>query len=244
MSYAIEMEKYSYHYSDGTDALFDINLKIEHGERVAMIGPNGAGKSTMLLAMNLFVKGKGRLLIDGIEGKGKNTKKVRRVIGTVLQNPDEQLFMPTVFDDVAFGPLNMGMSREDAIERASETLKKVGLEGKGSKAPYHLSAGQKRAAAIATILSMKPKIITMDEPDTSLDPRNRNNLVDLLEGLSQTLVIATCNMDFAARVCKRVVLINNGQIIADGDASEIMGDTELMEGNGLEVPSMFCKNKD
>ena len=239
MSYAIEIANYCYHYSDGTDALCNINLNIEHGERVALIGPNGAGKSTLLLAMNLFVKGKGRLLIDGIEGKAANTKKVRSVIGTVLQNPDEQLFMPTVFDDVAFGPLNMGMSRQEASERANETLKEVGLGGKGSKAPYHLSAGQKRAAAIATILSMKPKIITMDEPDTSLDPRNRDTIVKLLEGLGQTLVVATCNMDFAARVCKRIVLINNGKIIADGNANEVMSDAELMECNGLEVPSIY-----
>ncbi|MCK5565999.1 MAG: ATP-binding cassette domain-containing protein [Planctomycetes bacterium] len=239
MSYAIEIANYCYHYSDGTDALCNINLNIEHGERVALIGPNGAGKSTLLLAMNLFVKGKGRLLIDGIEGKSRNTKKIRSVIGTVLQNPDEQLFMPTVFEDVAFGPLNMGMSMEEASERANETLKEVGLGGKGSKAPYHLSAGQKRAAAIATILSMKPKIITMDEPDTSLDPRNRKTIVELLGRLSQTLLVATCNMDFAARVCKRVVLINNGEIIADGKSHEVMSDAELMECNGLEVPSIY-----
>jgi len=239
MSYAVKIENYSYHYSDGTDALIDINLNIEHGERVALIGPNGAGKSTLLLAMNLFVKGMGKLFIDGIEGTGRNTKKIRTLIGTVLQNPDEQLFMPTVFEDVAFGPMNMKLGTDQVIKRTNDTLKDVGLEGKGHKAPYHLSAGQKRAAAIATILSMKPKIITMDEPDTSLDPKNRNNLVSLLKRLSQTLVIATCNMRFAADVCGRAVLINDGKIVADGPVEKIVSNKELMVNNGLEVPPML-----
>jgi cobalt/nickel transport system ATP-binding protein len=186
----------------------------------------------------MFVKGKGKILIDGIEANTENAKKIRTIIGSVLQNPDEQLFMPTIFDDVAFGPLNMNLDREEIVKRTTDALKTAGLEHLKDRAPYHLSAGQKRAAAIATVLSMSPKIITMDEPDTSLDPRNRNNLVDLLKSLDQTLVIATCSMNFAASLCERAILIDKGKIIADGPAEKIMYDRQLMQSHGLETPSI------
>ena len=144
--------------------------------------------------------------------------------------------MPTLFDDVAFGPLNMGLSPEEVKTSVTNALKTVGLDKMADKAPHHLSAGQKRAAAIATILAMNPKIITFDEPDGSLDPRHRNNLIELLNSLSQTLIIATCNMDFAARIADRAILIDNGKIIADGPAEKIMLDSNLMTNHGLEVP--------
>ncbi|MHC5060338.1 MAG: energy-coupling factor ABC transporter ATP-binding protein [Planctomycetota bacterium] len=239
MAKAVEIENFSYNYPDGTNALADINLSIAAGEKVAIIGPNGAGKSTLLLAMSAFVKGTGSVFIDGIEAKSENTKKIRSVLGLVMQNPDEQLFMPTLFDDVAFGPMNMGLDEGEVKKRTADALKTVGLEGKGKKAPHHLSGGQKRSAAIATILSMEPKIITMDEPEASLDPRTRNNLTDLLGSLSQTLIIATCNMDFAAGLCERAVLIDAGRVIADGDARKIMSDADLMQTHGLEVPAAF-----
>ena len=232
---AVEFTNYSYIYHDGTSALDGIDLRIEHGEKVALIGPNGAGKSTMLLAMSVFIHGAGSVKIDGIEANGKNAKKVRAIIGSVLQNPDEQLFMPTVFDDVAFGPMNMKLSEQEVRARTLDALKTVGLEGMEKKGPHHLSAGQKRAAAIATILAMDTKIITMDEPDTSLDPRSRNRLVELLRSFDHTLIIATCNMEFAARVCDRAVLVNDGKIIADGDAKVLLRDKRLMEENGLET---------
>ncbi len=236
---AVEIENFSYDYPDGTNALVGINLSITSGEKVAIIGPNGAGKSTLLLAMSAFVKGAGKIVVDGIEAKSKNTKKIRSVLGLVMQNPDEQLFMPTLFDDVAFGPMNMGLGEDEVKERTAGALKTVGLEGMGKKAPHHLSGGQKRSAAIATILSMEPKIITMDEPEASLDPRTRNNLTELLQSLSQTLIIATCNMDFAAGLCERAILIDTGRIIADGDAKKIMSDADLMQTHGLEVPAIF-----
>jgi len=241
MPNAIELVDFSYTYPDGTRALSGITLSIEHGHRVALIGPNGAGKSTLLLAMAGFVKGKGKVFVDGLEVTRKNAKRIRRLLGCCLENPDEQLFMPTLFDDVAFGPLNMGLEGDRVKERVREALGVVGLAGAGDKAPHHLSAGQKRAAAIATVLAMSPKIITFDEPDGSLDPSNRDNLAKLLAGLSQTLVVATCNIDFAATVAERAVLIDDGRIIADGDTEELMHNGELMTGHGLEVPRKRCK---
>lgn len=238
MQKAIEINNFSYHYPDGTAALSDITLDIEHGQKVVLIGPNGAGKSTLLLAMAGFINGTGKVLVDGLEVNKKNLKQIRTRLGSCLENPEDQLFMPTLFDDVAFGPLNMGLPTEQIKIRVTDSLRTVGLDGMADKAPHHLSAGQKRAAAIATILAMEPKIITFDEPDGSLDPRNRNNLIKLLSGLSQTLIIATCNMNFAAAVADRAVLIDNGRIAADSDnfgAEKIMTDSKLMAAHGLEV---------
>ncbi len=252
MPKAIEIDSFSYIYPDGTIALSEIMLNIGHGQKVALIGPNGAGKSTLLLAMGGFIKGTGKVLIDGLEINRKNLKKIRSTIGCCLENPDDQLFMPTLFDDVAFGPLNMGLSAEQVKDRVADALKTVGLAEMADKsacrkascgvrladkAPHHLSAGQKRAAAIATILSMRPKIITLDEPDGNLDPRNRNNLIKLLKDLPQTLIIATSNMNFAVALAERAVLLDKGRIIADGDAEKIMSDSQLMTEHGLEVPS-------
>jgi len=239
MSKIIEVRDFCYHYSDGTEALKNINLAVEEGQRVVLIGPNGAGKSTLLLAMAGFIEGDGTVLIDGIKVAKKNIKRIRTLIGSCLDNPEDQLFMPTIFDDVSFGPLNMGLNGEEVRKRVEETLKRVGLNGMAEKAPHHLSAGQKRSAAIATILSMAPKIITFDEPDNSLDPRSRDNLLALLKNLSQTLVIATCSMDFAGAVADRAVLLDRGQIIDDGKAEDIMSNNELMRAHGLEVPGRF-----
>jgi cobalt/nickel transport system ATP-binding protein len=237
MPKAIEIENLSYKYPDGTIALSNITLSVEHGQSLALIGPNGAGKSTLLLAMAGFVKGTGKVLIDGLEINRKNLKKIRASLGSCLENPDDQLFMPTLFDDVAFGPLNMGLDTQQVKIRVVDALQTVGLGNMADKAPHHLSAGQKRAAAIATVLSMTPKIITLDEPDANLDPRNRNNLIKLLAALPQTLIIATCNMNFAAALADRAVLLDNGCIVADGDAEKIMADSKLMTEHGLEVPA-------
>jgi cobalt/nickel transport system ATP-binding protein len=236
MTQAIRIDNFSYSYPDGTVALHNITLDIEHGRRVALIGPNGAGKSTLLLAMTGFIKGQGKVIIDGLEITNGNLKQVRSRIGCCLENPEDQLFMPTLFDDVAFGPLNMGLNPDQVKERVASALEKVGLSAMAQRPPHHLSAGQKRAAAIATVLSMSPKIITLDEPEGSLDPRNRNNLVKLLGGLSQTLVIATCNMDFAAAVADTAVVMDAGRVAAAGPVEKIMSDSNLMLNHGLEVP--------
>lgn len=235
MPKVIEIKNFSYHYPDGTAALDDINLSIEHGRKVVLVGPNGAGKSTLLLAMAGFISGTGTVLVDGLEVNRKNLKQIRTQLGSCLENPEDQLFMPTLFDDVAFGPLNMALSPEQVKTRVTDALATAGLNGMADKAPHHLSAGQKRAAAIATILAMSPKIITFDEPDGSLDPRNRKNLIELLTGLPQTLIIATCNMNFAAAVAERAVLINSGRVIADGPVNRILTDAKLMADHGLEI---------
>jgi energy-coupling factor transporter ATP-binding protein EcfA2 len=242
MTEAIRIENFSYKYPDGTPALGDVTLGIEYGRRVVLIGPNGAGKSTLLLAMAGFIRGMGKVVIDGLEITNGNLKQVRSRIGCCLENPEDQLFMPTLFDDVAFGPLNMGLDAEQVKERVNCALARVGLAGMAERAPHHLSAGQKRAAAIATVLSMSPKIITLDEPDGSLDPRNRKNLVNLLKGLSQTLVIATCSMDFAAAVADTAVVMDAGRVVAVGPAEMIMSDSKLMTNHGLEVPGKFVKD--
>ncbi|AQT68493.1 Cobalt import ATP-binding protein CbiO [Anaerohalosphaera lusitana] len=235
---AIRIENLCHSYDGGTVTLRDVSLSIGEGEKVALIGPNGAGKSTLLLAMTLFLQPKsveGQILIHGVEACRKNEKDVRKLITPVLQNPDEQLFMPTVLEDVAFGPLNMGLEVDQARQHAMEAIEQVGLSGLEERSPYHLSAGQKRAAAIATVLSMEPRIITMDEPDTSLDPRSRDHLIELLGSLEQTLVIATCNMHFAAKTCERAVLIDDGKVVVDGPTKELLRDEELMTRHGLET---------
>jgi len=236
MTKAIEIESFSYTYPDGTPALSGVSLSVEHGEKLVLIGPNGAGKSTLLLVMAGFLRGTGKVRIDGLEVNRANLRKIRASLGSCLENPEDQLFMPRLFDDVAFGPINMGLEPEEVTKRVTDALETVGLAGMGERAPHHLSAGQKRAAAIATILSMAPKIITLDEPEGSLDPRHRKNLVELLKTLPQTLVIATCNMNFAAALAERVVLVDDGRIIADGDPKKIMWDSRLMAEHGLEVP--------
>ncbi len=235
---AIEIMNFVYKYPDGTVALDGINLTIEHGQKVALIGPNGAGKSTLLLAMAGFAKGSGEIKIDGLVLAKQNLRKIRTIIGCCLENPDDQLFMPTLFDDVAFGPLNMGLSPDEVKTRVENALRAVGLAAMAEKAPHHLSAGQKRAAAVATILSMSPRIITFDEPDGSLDPRSRNNLAAMLKTLTQTLIIATCSMNFAAEIADRAVLMDAGKIVAGGPTKKIMFDRKLMASHGLEMPNI------
>jgi cobalt/nickel transport system ATP-binding protein len=236
MTAAVELRDFSYRYPDGTAALDQVSLTIEHGQRVVLVGPNGAGKSTLMMAMAGFVRGSGQVRIDGLKVNSENIREIRTVLGCCLEEPDDQLFMPTLFEDVAFGPLNMGLAPQEVKHRVEDALRKVGLEDMAHKAPHHLSAGQKRAAAIATVLSMSPKIILFDEPDGSLDPRNRNNLVRLLGELSQTLIIATCNMRFAAAIAQRAIVVSDGKIAADGSAADILYHSQLMASYGLETP--------
>lgn len=236
MAKAIEILDFSYNYPDGTRALIDVTLSVEQGQKAVLIGPNGAGKSSLLMAIAGFVQGSGRILINGLELCKKNMKSVRAILGCCLENPDDQLFMPRLRDDIAFGPLNMGLPAGEIEKRVHEALGTVGLADKADKPPHHLSAGQKRAAAIATLLAMNPEIITFDEPDGSLDPRNRNMLSNLLRALGQTLIIATCNMSFAYAVADRVILVDQGRVVADGNPQTIMTNHNLMIAHGLEVP--------
>lgn len=239
---AITFESYHYHYPDGTAALQDIDLVIRPGEKVVFIGPNGAGKSTLLLAIAGFAPGTGLLRVNGLEQKRKNRSQIRRQLGCCFENPDDQLFMPRLWDDVAFGPLNEGLETAQANERVTQALTRVNLLALADKPPHHLSAGQKRRAALATVLAMRPSIITLDEPDASLDPRSRRELETLLRSLAQTQIIATCNMRFACQVAERAVLVDEGRIVADGASDQIMRDRDLMEKHGLESP--FWDNPD
>ncbi len=238
---AIEIKNYSYSYSDGTEALKDISLTVEHGEKVVLVGPNGAGKSTLLLAMGGFVHGTGRISIEGVEVNSKNARQIRRTIGCCVENPEDQLFMPTIYEDVAFGPLNLQLEPDAAKARVEEALRTVGLLDLADRPPHHLSAGQKRAAAIATVLSMSPRIITLDEPNSSLDARNRNTIIQILKELPQTLIVATCDMNFAVDFARRAIVIDAGQKVADGSCERIMSDEDLMNSHGLETPWKYRK---
>ncbi len=233
---AVEIVDYSYSYPDGTPALNHITLRIEHGQKVVLVGPNGSGKSTLLLAMAGFVHGTGQVRIDGLEINPGTIRKIRSILGCCMENPDDQLFMPTLYEDVAFGPMNLNLEPPQVKARIEDALQQVDLLNMAHKPPHHLSAGQKRAASIATVLAMSPKIITLDEPDGSLDPRHRKKIEAIIKTLPQTLIVATCNMRFAAAIADRVVVVDSGRIVADGAAGEILHNAQLMTDYGLETP--------
>jgi len=232
----IVIERLSYSYPDGTQALRDVSVEVERGQCVGIIGPNGAGKSTLLLHINGTLRGSGRVAIDGLEVSKPNLPEIRRRVGVIFQDSDDQLFMPTVFDDVAFGPLNLGLSEEDVRQRVAEALAVVGKEGFEGRAPYHLSGGEKRAIAIATVLAMKPEVLAMDEPTSSLDHRSRRSLIELLKSLPITKLITTQDLELVLELCSRCLLMNEGQIVADGPARDILGDAQLLARYGMEVP--------
>lgn len=236
MSKAVEIIDLEYTYPDKTKALDGINLEIQPGESIALVGANGAGKSTLLLHLNGINKGKGKINIQGLSVEEKNIKKIRSLVGMVFQNPDDQLFLPTVFDDVSFGPMNMGLDKEEIKFRTQKALEAVGMSGFEKRLSHHLSFGQKKRIAIATVLSMGPEILVLDEPTSNLDPRNRRNLVDLLKTFRTTKIIATHDMGMVANVCERVVVMSQGKIVADGATKEILTDEQLLDKYGLESP--------
>ncbi len=233
----VEITDLHYSYPDGTPALGGISFRVSHGESVAIIGENGSGKSTLLLHLNGYLlASKGGVRIGDCQLTSKNINVVRRSVGMVFQNPDDQLFMPTVFDDVAFGPLNMGFSKEEAGAVVKKALDTVGVGHLAKRPPYRLSQGEKRAVSIATVLSMSPDILVMDEPSSSLDPRSRRRLIEMLKTFHHTKIIATHDLDMALDLCERVIIIHRGKISADGKAKDILGDEELLLANGLERP--------
>ena len=238
MQQAIRIRNLSYSYHDGTAALREVSLDVAAGESVAVIGPNGAGKTTLLLHLNGILRpSSGTIEICGRILEPATLREIRAKVGMVFQQADDQLFMPTVFDDVAFGPLNMGLPHEAVRRRVAEALEQVGLAGFERKAPYHLSGGEKKAVAIATVLSMLPEVLVLDEPTSSLDHRARRRLIRLLAGLPQTIVAATHDLRMVADVCRRVILLDGGRLIADGPAAQILGDAKLLEAHGLEAPA-------
>lgn len=233
----VEFRDVCFSYPDNTPALDGISFRITHGESVGIVGANGAGKSTLLMHMNGYLlPSKGTVIIGDLELNKKTSRDVRKKIGLIFQNPDDQLFMPTVFDDVAFGPINLGLSEEKIRERVDEALKVVGCLPLKEKPPHHLSSGQKSAVAIASVIAMQPDILAMDEPASNLDPKSRRQLINLLKGFEHTKIIASHDLDLILEVCERCMVIKEGRIAADGFAEEILLNKVLLEENGLELP--------
>lgn len=233
----VEAVNLHYHYPDGTLGLSGVSFYISHGESVAIIGENGAGKSTLLLHLNGYLyPSQGSIRIGDYPLTVKNLNAVRRTLGMVFQNPDDQLFMPTVFDDVAFGPLNMGLSKEEVEKAVKNALTTVGVAHLRKRPPYKLSQGEKRAVSIATVLAMSPDILVMDEPTSSLDPRSRRRLIELLKTFHHTKIIATHDLDMALDLCERTIVLHCGQVTADGKTRDILQNEELLHASSLEKP--------
>jgi cobalt/nickel transport system ATP-binding protein len=203
---------------------------------VALVGPNGAGKSTLILHMNGLLTGKGELHIGGLSLAKENLQVIRSKVGMVFQNPDDQLFSPTVFDDVAFGPLHMGLPEEEVRERVTKALAQVGMAGFEKRLPHHLSIGQKKRIALATVLSMEPEILVLDEPSAGLDPRGRRELIELLADLPLTMLVSTHDLLMVRALFPRMLVMDKGKIVADGDTAVLLADTKLLEAHGLEMP--------
>src|SRR4030042_84218 len=238
----IDFKDVFFRYPDGTEALKGISFRITHGESVGLVGANGAGKSTLLLQMNGYIlPSSGFLNIGDLELTKKTRQEIRKRVGVVFQNPDDQLFMPTVYGDVAFGPLNLGISAERVAGRVDSALQTVGCFDLREKPPHHLSGGQKRAVAIATVLAMEPDILVMDEPSSDLDPKSRRYLMRLLKGFKHTKIIASHDLDFILELCKRCLIIKDGRIVADGPVSSVLSDQSLLEENNLELPLTLQK---
>ena len=240
MHHSLEFKDLYYRYPNGQEALRGINLKITHGEHVALIGANGAGKSTLQLLTNgLLMPSSGEVLVGGVKLQPSTLRLIRQSVGLVFQDADNQLFMSTVEEDVAFGPRNLGLSEEEVSGRVIDALREVGAEHLLSKSPTQLSGGEKRRIAIATTLSMTPSILVMDEPTANLDPKSRRQLITLLRGFDHTLLLATHDMDLAAELCRRIVILSQGEIMADGSAEEIFLNKELLESCSLEQPYAY-----
>ncbi|MCL6643969.1 MAG: energy-coupling factor ABC transporter ATP-binding protein [Dehalococcoidia bacterium] len=226
-----------FRYPNGYQALHGIDLRIDPGEKIALIGPNGAGKSTLMLHLNgIHLPSEGRVVVNGLPVSRENLGRIRAMVGLVFQDPDDQLFSPTVYDDVAFGPIHMGLSKEEVDARVARALAAVGLSGFERRQPFHLSIGQRKRAALATVLSMSPSLLVLDEPSAGLDPRGRRELITLLRGLEQTLLVSTHDMRLVAEVFPRTVILDEGRIVADGPTARLLADAALLEAHGLEMP--------
>ena len=233
----IELEHVHYAYPDGFEALRGIDLTIARGEKVALVGPNGAGKSTLMLHLNGIHEARhGRVSIAGMNVDRSTLRRVRAEVGLVFQDPDDQLFSPTVFDDVAFGPLHMGVPEAEIHDRVERALAAVGMAGFERRTPHRMSLGQRKRVALATVLSMDPTVLVFDEPSAGLDPRGRRELIGLLKGLTQTLLVSTHDMRLVAEVFPRVVVMDAGRIVADGATQQVLADDALLEAHGLERP--------
>ncbi|TET26568.1 MAG: ABC transporter ATP-binding protein [Dehalococcoidia bacterium] len=233
MEEIIRLDNLSFCYPDGQAALNDISITIHQGESVAIIGANGAGKSTLLLHLNGILRSNGRVKVLGRTVEDKNLRWIRSRVGLVFQNPDDQLFSPTVFDDVAFAPINMGYCEDEVRQCVTTALERVGMAGYQSRSPHHLSVGEKKRVAIATVLSMSLQILVIDEPTSNLDPASKWSLIELLKGLPITKVIATHDLELAQALCRRVIVLDGGYIVADDAADRILDNKRLLAAHGL-----------
>ncbi|MDD2320158.1 MAG: ATP-binding cassette domain-containing protein [Geobacteraceae bacterium] len=233
----VEVAQLRHVYPDGTEALRGVSFRITHGESVAIIGANGAGKSTLLQHLNgHLVPTAGSIRIGDFPLTRATLPEIRRTVGMVFQNPDDQLFMPTVYDDVAFGPLNLGLPRDEVEQRVREALEQVGAAMVMNKAPYHLSGGEKKRVAIATVLSMSPDILVMDEPTSGLDPCARRQLMQLLRNFNHTKIFTSHDLDMVLDICERTIVLHEGEVKADGPTREIFANDRLLAECRLEKP--------
>lgn len=222
-------------YPDGTKAINNLSLNVKSGEKLALIGANGAGKSTLMLAIEGILDSTGEIKIDDLVVDSKNIVKVRQQVGMLFQNPDDQLFMATIYDDIAFGPRNAGLDEESVKYRVEDRLKLLNIENLKDKTALKLSGGEKRMAALATVLAMKPSVMLLDEPTAFLDPKARRNLINVLNSLPHTMLIATHDLTFAKEVCREAVVIKDGNFFAKGNCDEILYNQELMDEGGIEA---------
>ena len=227
-------------YPDGNQALYGVDLHVHAGERVALLGPNGAGKTTLVLHLNgILLPAAGSVSVSGLPVEKPNLQEVRRRVGIVFQDPDDQLFMPTVRDDVAFGPRNLGLRGPELDRRVLEALEQVGMAEFVDRPPHHLSFGQRRRVAVATVLAMRPEILVLDEPSSNLDPASRRELADILRSLDVTVLMVTHDLPYALELCPRSVILSGGLVVADGATRELLTDGQLMRAHRLELPFGF-----
>ena len=236
----LELQGVAHAYPDGHQALFGVDLHVHRGERVALLGPNGAGKTTLVLHLNgILMPGAGTVSVSGLPVTKANLQEIRRRVGIVFQDPDDQLFMGTVRQDVAFGPANLGVRGDELDARVMDALAKVGMEAYADRPPHHLSFGQRRRVAVATVLAMEPEILVLDEPSSNLDPASRRELADILSSLDVTVLMVTHDLPYALELCQRSVILHDGVVAADGSTLDLLGDAELMRRHRLELPFGF-----
>ncbi len=234
------VEDVAFAYPDGHQALYGVDLRIEPGERVALLGPNGAGKTTLVLHLNGILRpGRGSISVAGMPVTKQNLREIRSRVGIVFQDPDDQLFMPTVGEDVAFGPRNLGLPEAEVTARVAAALEQVGMAGYAERPPHHLSFGQRRRVAVATVLSMHPEILVLDEPSSNLDPAGRRELAEVLESLPVTLLMVTHDLPYAMQLCPRSVVLDAGAVVADAGTRELLADQQLLAAHRLELPYGF-----
>jgi cobalt/nickel transport system ATP-binding protein len=236
----LDVRGLAYAYPDGHQALYGVDLHVHAGERVALLGPNGAGKTTLVLHLNgILTAGAGTVAISGLPVGRDSLQEVRRRVGIVFQDPDDQLFMPTVRDDVAFGPANLDLSGAALDARVRHALEQVGMAEYADRPPHHLSFGQRRRVAVATVLAMEPEILVLDEPSSNLDPASRRELADIVRSLDVTVLMVTHDLPYAMELCPRSVVLSDGVIVADGPTYDVLTDDALMAAHRLELPFGF-----